>query len=308
MSLIKKPSQITAPKTSKVLVYGQPGLGKSTIALSAPSPLHLDFDSGVHRVRPEHRADTVQVTSWQDVIDVLGEDLTAYRSLVIDTAGKLLDYMSAHIVKQNPKHGKADGSLSLQGFGVRKAMFSAFLRQVSIMGKHLIFVAHEREEKDGDTKIIRPEIGGSSGNELIREIDLVGYMEARGKVRTISFDPCEKFYGKNTCGLAPIIEVPDLSKGAKNDLLDKVLQSFALRQEEENALAEKYDSLLSLITMNAESVVDESTANDFCDWVQTLAHIWDSKLQAGYIIRDKTQQLGLVMDKTTKRYKQKDAA
>ena len=67
------------------------------------------------------------------------------------------------------------------------------------MGKSVIFVAHEREEKNGEDKQIRPEIGGSSAGDLIKELDLVGYMEAIGKDRTISFDPCEKFYGKNTC-------------------------------------------------------------------------------------------------------------
>lgn len=50
------------------------------------------------------------------------------------------------------------------------------------MGKSVIFVAHEREEKVGDEKQIRPEIGGSSAGDLIKELDLVGYMEAIGKI------------------------------------------------------------------------------------------------------------------------------
>ena len=45
------------------------------------------------------------------------------------------------------------------------------------MGKSVIFVAHEREEKNGEEKQIRPEIGGSSAGDLIKELDLVGYME-----------------------------------------------------------------------------------------------------------------------------------
>ena len=46
------------------------------------------------------------------------------------------------------------------------------------MGKHLVFLKHEKEEKEGDNKIIRPEIEGSFGSDLIKELDLVGYMEA----------------------------------------------------------------------------------------------------------------------------------
>lgn len=51
------------------MIYGQAGMGKSTVALSAPKPLLLDFDNGVKRMNMAHleNIDTVQVTSWNDV-------------------------------------------------------------------------------------------------------------------------------------------------------------------------------------------------------------------------------------------------
>ena len=135
-------------------------------------------------------------------------EIAEYKTIVIDTAGKMLSFMDKYIMKNNPKMKKADGTLSLQGYGVRKNMFINFVNQVTLMGKSVIFVAHEREEKNGEDKQIRPEIGGSSAGDLIKELDLVGYMEAIGKDRTISFDPCEKFYGKNTCNLPARIKIP----------------------------------------------------------------------------------------------------
>lgn len=99
--------------------------------------------------------------------------------------------MSTYIIQQDNRLGKRDGSLTLQGFGARKIMFINFLKRVSMMGKHVIFVAHEREEKDGDIRIVRPEIGGSSAGDLIKELDLVGYMQAIGNKRTISWTPQE---------------------------------------------------------------------------------------------------------------------
>ena len=47
MSIFKKPSELTYNSTIKALVYGQPGLGKSTLALSTPNPVLFDFDGGV---------------------------------------------------------------------------------------------------------------------------------------------------------------------------------------------------------------------------------------------------------------------
>ena len=44
MSLIKKSNELVIPTTVKMMIYGQAGMGKSTVALSAPKPLLLDSD------------------------------------------------------------------------------------------------------------------------------------------------------------------------------------------------------------------------------------------------------------------------
>ena len=70
-------------------------MGKSTVALSAPKPLLLDFDDGVKRMNMAHleNIDTVQVTSWNDVQLVLQEDLSVYQTIVVDTIGKMMDFI-----------------------------------------------------------------------------------------------------------------------------------------------------------------------------------------------------------------------
>ena len=50
MGLIKKANELEIPTIVKMMIYGQAGMGKSTLALSAPKPLLLDFDNGVKRV------------------------------------------------------------------------------------------------------------------------------------------------------------------------------------------------------------------------------------------------------------------
>ena len=65
MSLIKKSNELVIPSTVKMMIYGQAGMGKTTVALSAPKPLLLDFDNGVKRVNMAHLdgIDIVQVSS-----------------------------------------------------------------------------------------------------------------------------------------------------------------------------------------------------------------------------------------------------
>lgn len=308
MSVIRKPFELKVQPNIKVLIYGDPGTGKTTLGLSSPAPLLLDFDGGVHRVHPTHQVNTVQVASWEDVIGLLKEDLSDYKTLVHDTAGKMLDYMSAFIIKNDPKMAMRDGSLQLKGYGARKTMFQNYLRQVSLMGKNLTFIAHDKEEKDNDTKYIRPEIGGSSGGDLIKEIDLVGFMEMVGKKRTISFDPCEKFYGKNTCGLEPLIELPDVVAGGKpNTLLQTIFTKYHTALEAKKEMASEYNALLETINGAVEEVTDADKLNDCVKWAKELKHIWDSKLVAGNRIKEKALVLVLIWDKEKTMYVPKPA-
>ena len=105
MGLIKKPNELTVKNALSALIYGQPGMGKTTLALSSPQPLLLDFDGGVHRVNAAHRVDTVQISKWEEVDEVLTSgEIAEYKTIVIDTAGKMLSFMDKYIMKNNPKN------------------------------------------------------------------------------------------------------------------------------------------------------------------------------------------------------------
>lgn len=215
--------------------------------------------------------------------------------------------MDKYIMKKNPKIKKADGTLSLQGYGVRKNMFINFVNQVTLMGKSVIFVAHEREEKNGEDKQIRPEIGGSSAGDLIKELDLVGYMEAIGKDRTISFDPCEKFYGKNTCNLPARIKIPVIINAegtitGPNDFMTKIVNTYQTYQEKQAELSSEYEGLMEVIKEQIAMVADADTANEVKQSLENLQHIFDSKLQAGMLLNKRCKELGLKFDKVKKIY------
>lgn len=312
-SLFKQPSELEVTTTIKALIYGQPGLGKTTLALSTPNPVMLDFDGGIKRVNGAHQCPTLQVKDWDMVIEAMKEDLSQFGTIIIDTAGKMLDCMSAYIIKNEPKMGKRDGSLSLQGYGVRKTMFINFLSQCSMMGKHLIFVAHEREEKDGETRIVRPEIGGSSAGDLIKELDLVGYMQAIGNERTISWSPTEKFYAKNTCNLPAIQKIPVIIDATgnvtgQNVFLTNIFSSYQAYLKKQADISNDYEALMDVIKENVEMITDAEIANSITESIAKMKHIWDSKLKAGLMIRDKCNSLGLKLNKLTKKYEPSSTA
>ena len=81
---------------------------------------------------------------------------------------------------------------------------------------------------------------------------MVGYMEAIGKDRTISFDPCEKFYGKNTCNLPSRIKIPVIidesgTVTGENDFMTKIISTYKEYQTKQTELSSEYDAVLDAI-------------------------------------------------------------
>lgn len=310
MSLFKKPSELEFVTTIKMLVYGQPGIGKSTMALSAPNPVLFDFDGGVQRVNVAFQCPTLQVKNWEEALQALEElkgGEVSCQTIVIDTVGKMLDFMSDFIMRNDSKMRMRDGSLSLKGYGARKVMFQNFLREVAMMGKHIVFVAHEREEKDGETKIVRPEIGGSSAGDLMKELDIVGYVQAVGADRTVYWTPQEKFYAKNTCNLPAWQKIPVIvdEKGSvtqKNDTLQKVFGYYEANVKKIEETRTRYNELLEEITTAIEQITDAKSANEFAKAIASAEVIWDSKVRARELFKAKVDELKLKWNAKDKTY------
>lgn len=309
MSLIKKPSELEAKKTITMLIYGQPGVGKSTLGCSAPNCVLFDYDGGVQRMNGAHKTLTVQIRSWEDTQEALDEIAQSYpdvQTIVIDTVGKMLDYMSEYITRNNPRMKKADGSLSLQGYGLRKQMFIDFIRKTGVIGKNVIFIAHEKEEKRGEEVVKRPEIGGSSANDLIKELDLVGYMSMLGKERTIAFNPTEWYYAKNTCNLQPVAKIPVVVDDSgvaigSNDFIQKILEAYVTSQQQTREMTEKYDQLIFAIDTAVKAA---ATAEDMNGVLESMRQnqIYNSMLVGGRKLAARAKEIGVKFNKVTGRY------
>lgn len=309
MSLIKKPSELEVNNALSALIYGQPGSGKTTLACSAPNAVLFDFDGGVNRINGAHQIPTVQVHSWEEAVEALNEvkSLSEYQTIVVDTVGKMLAFMEDYIKRTDPKKRKADGSLSLQGYGVRKQMFINFIKDSATCGKHIIFVAHEIEQKRNEETIIRPEVGGSSASDLLKELDLVGFLEMSGKIRTISFDPQDKFYAKNSCDMQGVINVPLLiddngNPTGENDFMAKVIDNYHNRLKKNKEMTAKYEALCADIRAKVEEVANAEDANNFINWIGSIDHIYNSKVVASKALASKAKQLDLTFNKATKTY------
>lgn len=309
MSLIKKPNELNVNVQIKMLIYGQPGTGKSTLALSSPKPLLIDCDGGINRVDYELIKDTVQVESYVDILTLLNdEDLSAYETLVIDTGGKMLDMMADYIIAHNPKMGKRNGSLTLEGYGQRKIEFTALMKLIVSKKKHIVFVAHRTTEKDGDNVRYVPLFGGSNYDALATELDLVGYLEADGRNRVITFDPTSRSEGKNTCNLPSQMNIPNL-KNTKGEIVkenrfleEEVFKRYVNRLKERSVEGESYKRLMKEIEADVKNVDTVEKANAFVKKVNEYHHIGNSMAVCRSKFMERVNELGYKYDKAAKSY------
>lgn len=306
MSLIRKANELVIPSTIKMMVYGQAGMRKTTTALSAPKPLLLDFDNGVKRVNLSHLdgVDTVQITSWNDVQAVLQEDLSIYKTIVVDTIGKMMDFIISH------KCGTRQPQI--RDWGGINQEFSGFVRNLSSLNKNIIFVAHRDTRKEGDDTVFIPALREKSYNSIVTELDLLGYMEAKnenGRIKcTITFDPTNRNDGKNTCNLPSVMEVPTNldahgNPTAKNDFITiQVINPYLSMLTQKKAESDKYNKVIEEIKENIEFITDANSANEFASRINKFEHVGSSLMMARNLFMQKVKNLGLVYNSESKTY------
>lgn len=308
MSLLTKPAELKPNTVFKGLIYGQPGTGKTTLALSSPNPVCLDFDRGMHRVQPQFRVASLQVNTYQEVLDLLNsEEIAPFDTIVCDTLGKLVDRICDYVAIKNPKARQADGQMAMKGWGEVKAAFHALFKLLASKNKSLLFVAHESEEKSGDETIKRPDCSGSARKDIVKELDFMGYVESIGEKRIINFNPTDKFYAKNSLDLPQGIEIPNPEKSGNNFIAKQIVERMRTRAVDQEALRDKYDALINLIDANIEGLETVDQVNAYYSEMGKKEVIWDSAFYEKRKLAEHVAKIGVKWNVSTKKFVQASA-
>ncbi len=311
--MIKKPCEMKQTKKKiRILLAGFPGIGKTTLALSAPKPLHIDVDRGVDRVRANDRKDFTQPATYEELLQDLKSDLSDYETLVFDTGGKLLDLMKPYVIKQDSKNGQKDGeTLSIKGYGAVGKEFQRLMDYAFYtLNKNVVVIFHAKEDKDGEATKLRILVEGSTKDNVWQPMDLGGFIEMYNGKRTIGFDNCERYYAKGTHGIKGIIELPDLENpNIQNDFLtklfDKVNENISKETEYFESQKEDYEKVMNEVSPMIEKMTEKNT-EEVMNAIKNAKHILTSEKELKHKFKLKIEELGMVWNKDTKQYEKKE--
>lgn len=308
--IVRPESMDFSKQTFSAIIYGSPGVGKTTLALSAPNPVLIDFDDGVSRVRASHRAPTIVCSNYEEVLnDIDSPEMKEFDTIIIDTGGSFVTFLKdwAFRTKTDAKT-KAGQFNSLKGFGYVKSEFASFTDKIkAVLKKNVIYVFHSVEQADKDgNPIQRLMCEGSCRNTVWNPCDFGGYVQMIGSKRMICFSPTQEYFAKGTHGITGEIPIPVLDDKTPNDFMTKLFEkaraSIISENEAFGPQKKQYEETMGDVRAILEGVTDLETANMALAAISDMEHALTSKKEAGAMLNAKAKELGLKYDGKAKAY------
>ena len=291
-----------------MILYGLPGVGKTTLAASAPKPIVIDCDRGMKRVNPEYRCDISNVSSYKDLLEDVKSLGNEYETIVIDTGGSLIELMKEWAMDTEPTATKKNGGFSLPGYGFVK---SEFLRLSAELRKkyNTIFIFHAAKEKQEEEFFYDLIVEGAAKTLVWQPADLGAYFFIQNGKRYMGFSPTANYSAKSAYGISGIVEVPELSGGEPNVFLTKLFEKVRANiKSETEAIAPKHTAYESAMSCGRELVAAINHAADVepcLEAISNIEHALSSEKEIKALVKERLKELGITYNKEAKTYEDK---
>jgi len=216
MSRIAKP-ELTSTKL-KVMIYGEPGVGKTTFASSSPNPLIIDVERGSRTLVGKENVDVLEYVSIEQVeatIKYLKDDSPAFKDYDTIVFDSLSEMQRRLLDQQLGKASKALGSQLYKAdwdiWGENTQRLRSLMSAFRDIDKNLIVTAQAKQDQDATTNIMswRPDLTPKLAATVAGLFDVVGYLRIDSKgERILQVQPSKTVLAKTRVSLPKEIANP----------------------------------------------------------------------------------------------------
>lgn len=304
--MIVKPENMDfSNKNIILIVSGLPGVGKTTLALSAPDVVLIDADEGMSRVKPEHRKDSSMVKTYEELLADIKSFEGHYKTVVIDTCGALIDLMKDWAMRNEPAASKKSGGFSQQGYGFVK---TEFLRLSAELRKkfNVIFLFHAAKDRQGDDVFYDIVCEGSAKTLVWQPADLGAYLHIVNGERYLGFTPTMNYNAKAAYGIKGLVKVPELKDGEPNDFLTKLFAkvkgNIAAEKEALKPQQAAYEAAMTAGKNAINAIQAPEDVTWAMDQIKALSHSLTSERELKAAMTERLKELRIVYNKENKSY------
>jgi len=221
--IIRGPAQ----QAPKAIVYGPPGVGKTTFAAMADKSLLIDTENGAGSVcaptgaRPEfdrspYLATWPEIRTWLQMVE---REQHEYQAIFIDTLDWLMRRIVEHVVSGDSGAGlERTLHKSHGGYGNGKLVLENYIYQqllpcldrIVLRGTAVVMIAHARLARISDEGVAvradapvmaAPDIADKFLEIFLEWSDLVAYIQSSGADRALVCSPQPHAVAKNRYGI-----------------------------------------------------------------------------------------------------------
>lgn len=130
-------------KKIKMVLYGEPGVGKSVFAFKAPKPFFICTDGNYEWLSDfgAKEEDHVQVYSWEEAKSVFKLDFEGYDTIVVDLVEDLFKWNEQEFCKRNRLDHVSDAGYG-KGYDITRNEFFLEISKLLAKDKHIILISH----------------------------------------------------------------------------------------------------------------------------------------------------------------------
>lgn len=307
MAIVKPENMDFSNKNIIMIISGLPGVGKTSLALSAPDVVLIDADEGLARVKPEHRKDASMCKTYEELLEDVKAFAGRYKTVVVDTGGSLIDMLKDWAGRTDKSVYTSKGNIDTRKvFGVVKSEFLRFSYELR-QSFNVIYLFHVVKEKTSDgTDWYEIICEGSAKTLVWQPADLGAYMHVINGERYLGFTPTMNYNAKAAYGIKGLIKVPELKDGDPNDFLTKlfaqVQANLAAEHEALKPQQEAYDKAMADGKAIIDGVDSPEKALPALNDIRALPHALTSQKELEAAFKTKVKELGYTYSKQDQAY------